>query len=200
MRRGHPGPLTSAQVREGRRRAARSLPPAPPPDQVKRGSGPCGRRAARGGGPRARRPARGSSSCRAGARLRCPRRALRPPSGRRCALGTRGAAPGPRRVRGAVLPRRALVTPTLAPARGVQSCPEAAGRGAARPQQAPPALQSRPTAVPGLAGITVCTRVGACAWPQSGAESFPPLVTGRGGNRWWPAAGVRRRRGLPELL
>lgn len=61
MRRGYPGPLTSAQVRQGGRCAHRpatrsGLPPAPPPDQVKRGIPLCGR-AMRSGvpAPRSRR-------------------------------------------------------------------------------------------------------------------------------------------------
>ena len=134
-------------------------------------------RAVRGGGPRVQRLARGRSSCRCGARLPCSRRALRPPSGRRCALETQGAAE--RRARpaegaGRRPPARGPGDPNVGvPAAGctVLWGHPAAGRGAAPPQQALPALKSRPISVPGLAGITVCTQIGACAWPHSWAES-----------------------------
>lgn len=133
-------------------------------------------RAVRGGSPRVPRPAGSSSSSCMGARLPCPRRALRPPSGRRWTRETPGAAGRPARPTegaGRSPPASGLGDRTVAPTPTgfVQSSPEAAGRGAAQPQQALPALKSRPTSVPGLAGITFCTQIGACAWPQSWAES-----------------------------
>lgn len=132
----------------------------------------------------------------------------RPPGGggHGSARALLGAPPGPQWARSAVLLRPAWVTPPCPspnprpPPSSVLSSPRAARRGAAQPRQALPALKSRPTSVLGLAGIKFCTRIGACAWPQSWADSFPPLVTVRGVNRWWPAAGARRRRGFPDLI
>ena len=71
----------------------------------------------------------------------------------------------------------------------MQGLPEAAGRGAAPPRQALAALKSRPGSVPGVAGIKLCTQVGACASPLELGGVFPQLVTVKGVNRWWPVRG-----------
>lgn len=162
-------------------------------------------RAVRGGGPSVQRPARGRSSCRVEPAFPAAGAPSARPSGGGAPWRPRAplnAAPGPRRVRGAVLPRGVLVTPTWAsPRLGAQLS------GGTRPPAAVPPRLSRPCRPSNLGPLLFRDWQGSQFAPRSvpalgptAGRSLPPLVTARGVNRWWPATGVRRRRGFPDLV
>ena len=137
VRRGRPGPLTSAQVREGRRRgrplASFGVPPAPLPDQVRRGWGAGARWAA---GTLPLEPA-GAALLASGAAASAPARA--PPALREeWALRTEGAAGRP-----------------VGPAEGAGRRPSASGL-VTPPWDPPPGCRARrrPRSHPAPAGPT----------------------------------------------
>lgn len=159
------------------------LPPASPPDQVKRGPGCVGARGRAG----SLRLQIGRGPLPGAARPCCPR-ALCPPrggagtgdAGRRRAGRARGGC-------GAPSSRLGPGDPTAAPA--------PRGQGWPRPPAADPPASAGPggpqisvASAPGVAGLRLCTQIGACALPPERGGIFPPPGTAKG-NRWWPASG-----------
>lgn len=208
MRRGHPGPLTSAQVRQGRHRARRTRAPTCSSSAPGKAWGPgCAVRARPWGSPRLE-AGRGQLPRGFPGLPALPPRSPRPPAwsgwepevegaagrseGPRREWGARGVRPRwpGRRGGGAVLLRRARVTPRWSPPRRA-GLAEAAGREGRRP--ASPGLsglESRPTGIRGWwHGSYFAPRSVPLFRSQSWAESFPPSVAVEGGN------GVRGQRG-----
>lgn len=179
VRRSHPGPLTSAQVRRADAApscppARSGLPPAPSPDQVKREIPLCGR-AQRSGS--LRLEAGGGQPL-----LLClepaspaPRRLLSgiPPPALREAVereteGAAGRSEGSAGGAGRSPPASAWVTPLCPPLLGQ----EPAGCRAAPPGQALAALKSRPLLIREWQGSNFAPRLMPALRPQSWAESF----------------------------
>lgn len=182
MRRSHPGPLTSAQVREGRRRALLPASPLWAPTRTFTGPGKAGdpavwARAALGvPAPRSRRGAAPPPV--SGACLPAPRRLLSgipppalPEAVERETEGAPGRSEGSAGGAGRCPPASAWVTPPCPPLLW-QGSSEAAGRRAAPPGQALAALKSRPLLIRQWQGSNFAPRLMPALRPQNWAESF----------------------------